>query len=364
MFDYKDYVLKTDEDREWAKCIDEIIASKKYEDIKVKLGICRTWNSNVKGVFVRLANDMVPAFVWMDYSEKQSKMFRKENAKDIDKIFGGMLKEPVKDYQIVRKLRNEYKYFYCERHGNDSVGENGGPNYGPWGYWWDKYVKAEKECRDKIVAIVKEKCLEMEFACGVSTPARRDVWEIKMRRECRQRHIDYMRGWQDPEDDASSSLDPNANPEDSPVKNLDEAVSHDPYAYDSRDKAADEDGYAHEDKDEDTYGDEDEQKDREMTVLVHPKKFRRGYTGMLVSVENDYFAYIPEGYYSISESPGKFKGWLVIRDDKDAFYEVCDKTFSPTRLGISLENLREECRLKPNGKDDRDDKTVEQGKGM
>lgn len=103
-----------------------------------------------------------------------------------------------------------------------------------------------------------------------------------------------------------------------------------------------------------------EVKPEDARVWIRPDKFQKGYSGVLVSLKDGYFAHIPEDSYNVVEASGKYEGWLVVKGSDESMFRVCDKDRVPTDFKISLEDIRAQCGRKPSRQGNGKERAAEQ----
>ena len=87
----------------------------------------------------------------------------------------------------------------------------------------------------------------------------------------------------------------------------------------------------------------DKTKSEPFRIWVRPEGFEKGYSGILISIENNMYAYIPDENYKILLNSEKFKNWsIVFGKDKDFPFKVLDQNKVPTDFNITIASLRKQ----------------------
>lgn len=87
----------------------------------------------------------------------------------------------------------------------------------------------------------------------------------------------------------------------------------------------------------------DKTKSEPFRIWVRPEGFEKGYSGILIPIENNMYAYIPDENYKILLNSEKFKNWsIVFGKDKDFSFKVLDQNKVPTDFNIAIASLRKQ----------------------
>ena len=88
---------------------------------------------------------------------------------------------------------------------------------------------------------------------------------------------------------------------------------------------------------------DDKTKSDSFRIWVRPELFQRGYSGILVSLEKNMFAHIPEDNFKVLINSEKFKNWAIVyAKNKDFSFRVCNSEKEPTDFSISISSLRKQ----------------------
>lgn len=84
-------------------------------------------------------------------------------------------------------------------------------------------------------------------------------------------------------------------------------------------------------------------KSESFRIWVRPELFQKGYSGILVLLEKNMYAHIPEDNFKVLINSEKFKNWAIVyAKNKDFSFRVCNSEKEPTDFSISISSLRKQ----------------------